>query len=195
MAYYAQKSDYSQSINKRAVQHAIFKSLKVKHLTNLVGLAGPNITEYLILLKSHGIKQAEIYEYDISKLAIQLENYQPVIKSQIKFSDVLHAEPNKQDTLYDLDFCCSINGARMHISKFTDNVVYTLSIRPIGLDETVKQFSKLTDGTLNPEFELVKAVHSPQGKYKCYNLELKTKKYTCYVYKDTVPMLTIQSIS
>jgi len=188
---YSHKTDYTQSINKRAVQASIYEKLKWKKLTKVVGLGGPNITDYLLLLRSYKVKSAEIYEYDISKLTLQLDHYMPIIDSEIKYSDVYHAAANQPNTFYDLDFCCSINNARIHIPKFTKNVCFTLSIRPIGLDKTIKEFAKLVDNTLHPELKLVYSHYDKYSKYKSYVLKTVTKEYQCYIYKDTVPMISI----
>lgn len=187
---YSKKTSYLHSINKRIVQKEIFSNLKKRKLYKVIGLGGPNITDYLSLLHDFKVVQAEIYEYDISKIALQLQNYKPIIESEVIYGDVLYAEPNKSNTFYDLDFCCSIKNAAKHIKKFTNNVCYTLSIRPVGLEKTIKQFSKLVDSTKNPVFTLIKS----NSEYKFYSLKTDTKKYDCYVYRDTTPMLTIYSI-
>lgn len=187
---YSKKTSYLHSTNKRIVQNIIFSKLEKKKLSKIVGLAGPNITNYLSILNDFKVKQAEIYEYDISKIALQLQNYKPIIDNEVIYSDVLYATPNKSNTFYDLDFCCSIKNATKHIQKFTNNVCYTLSIRPVGLEKTIKEFSKLVDSTKNPVFTLIKS----NDEYKSYNLITNTKKYKCYIYRDTSPMLTISSI-
>lgn len=179
-----------QSTNKRIVQKEIFSNLKKRKLSKVIGLGGPNITNYLLLLNSFNVEQAEIYEYDISKLALQLKNYKPVIKSEVLFGDVFYAQPNQSDTFYDLDFCCSIKNARTHVQKFTKNVCYTLSLRPIGFEQTIKEFAKLIDGTKKP---LLTFIESNDG-FKSYRLKTDSKKFMCYVYKDTTPMLTISSL-
>lgn len=188
---YSQKTDYTQSINKRAVQASIYQKVKWNKLHKVVGLGGPNITDYLLLLRSHKVKRAQIYEYDLAQLSIQIDHYMPVIDSEIRYADVYHADPNQSDTFYDLDFCCSINNARIHVQKFKHNVCYTLSIRPIGLEKTIKEFAKLVDNTKDPEFELKHSHCDSSTKYKCYVLNTNTKQYECYIYKDTVPMISI----
>lgn len=191
---YTHKNDYSLSFNKRAVQSLVFRSFKDQKIKKLVGLGGPNIRNYLLFLKSQGIRHAEIYEHDISKMAIQLTNYRPVIESQIRYQDIFHAEANRPDTLYDLDFCCTIRSAANHVHKFTNNVIITLSIRPVGLNKTIKEFAKLVDRTSNPEFYLVDTITNKFGKFKLYKLTTSKHSYNCYVYKDTTPMLTIKSL-
>lgn len=190
----ANKTDYSMSVNKRAVQDAIFSSLTHKY-KKVVGLAGPNITDYLSMMKNRGFKSAEIYENDISQLAIQIDHFKPIIKAQINFGDIMQAKPNEPNTLYDLDFCCSINNAYQHIQKFSDDAtITTLSIRPVGFMHTLLKFSQLIDSESSPRIEFLGSVTHNLGKYRTYCLSIGAKKYQCYLYKDTVPMVTIQSL-
>ncbi len=58
------KLDYSKAYRKKLVQQVVFDDFKERGITKLVGLAGPNITDYLSFVKSKGIKQAEVYERD-----------------------------------------------------------------------------------------------------------------------------------
>jgi hypothetical protein len=190
----ATKTDYSLSVNKRAVQNAIFDSLTHKY-KKVIGLAGPNITDYLQMMKNRGFKSAEIYENDISQLAIQIDHFKPIIKAQINYGDIIQAKPNEPNTLYDLDFCCSINNAYKHIQKFSDDAsITTLSIRPVGFMRTLLKFSQLIDSESSPVIEFLGSVNNNLGKYRTYGLTTGAKKYQCYLYKDTVPMVTIQSI-
>lgn len=186
----SRKTSYLLSINKRIVQREIFSRLEKKKLNKVIGLGGPDLTNYLLLLNKYNVKHAEIYEYDISNLTLQLNTYKPIIDNQVLYGDVLYATPDKSDTFYDLDFCCSIINARNHIKKFKNNVCYTLSIRPVGLEKTIKEFSKLIDGTRKPTLTLIKQ----EKEYKSYSLKTDSKKYLCYIYRDSVPMLTISSI-
>lgn len=192
----AVKTDYTLSKNKRAVQEAIFNLYKKHKFNRVVGLAGPNITEYLQMMKDKGFRHAEIYENNISQLAIQMGHYKPVISSQVVFGDIILANANQENTLYDLDFCCSINTASEHIQKFSsdDAVVTTLSIRPVGFIHTILKYAQLIDRKSSPIIEFLGGVTSHLGKYRTYRLSVNNKKYMCYLYKDSVPMVTIQSI-
>lgn len=188
------KTDYSTSVNKRAVQNAIFNSLSHK-FNKVIGLAGPNITDYLKFMKQNGVKSAEIYEKNISQLAIQMNDFVPVIASKIQFGDIIQAKSHQPKTLYDLDFCCSINNAYQHIQKFSDDAsIITLSIRPVGFMHTLLKFSQLIDSESSPIIEFLGSVEHNLGKYRTYNLTTGAKKYKCYLYKDSVPMVTIQSL-
>jgi hypothetical protein len=190
----ATKTDYSLSVNKRAVQNAIFNLYKRYKFDKVVGLAGPNITDYLELMKQNGFKSAEIYENDISQLAIQMNSFRPVIESKIQFGDIIQAKPNQPHTLYDLDFCCSINTANQHIQKFSDDVaITTLSIRPVGFMHTILKYAELIDSKSSPIIQFLGSVNNHLGKYRTYSLVVGSKKYRCYLYKDSVPMVTIQS--
>lgn len=189
----ATKTDYSMSVNKRAVQNAIFNSFTHK-FNKVIGLAGPNITDYLWFMKQNGVKSAEIYEKDISQLAIQMNDFIPVIDSKIQFGDIIQAKAHEPKTLYDLDFCCSINNASQHIQKFSNDVaVTTLSIRPVGFMRTLLKFSQLIDSKSSPIIEFLGSIDDHLGNYRTYSLTIGSKKYKCYLYKDSVPMVTIQS--
>jgi hypothetical protein len=190
------KTDYSQSKNKRAVQDAIFNLYDGHKFNRVVGLAGPNITDYLQMMNQYGIKTAEIYENDISQLVIQMNRFSPVMKSEIIFSDIIAAKPNQPHTLYDLDFCCSINNATEHIKKFSsdDAVITTLSIRPVGFMHTILKYSELIDRKSSPIIEFLGKTSNHLGKFRAYQLTTGSKKFMCYLYKDSAPMVTIQSI-
>jgi hypothetical protein len=183
------KLSYESSSNKKAVQKKIY--LQYKGIKKVIGLGGPNLTEYLLFLKSMGIKQADIYEFDAEQLLLQINNYVPVINSQIYYGDILRAVPNKTDTLYDLDFCCCILSAKKHIEKFTTNSIITLSIRPYGLEQTIEKFCQYIDSTST---YTVDYHYNHTENYKVYRIDVGKKKYLCYSYRDTTPMITLQSI-
>jgi hypothetical protein len=136
------------------------------------------------MMNQYGIKTAEIYENDISQLAIQMNRFSPVMKSEIIFSDIIAAKPNQPHTLYDLDFCCSINNA----------VITTLSIRPVGFMHTILKYSELIDRKSSPIIEFLGKISNRLGKFRAYQLTTGSKKFMCYLYKDSAPMVTIQSI-
>lgn len=182
------KLDYSTSHNKRIVQHAIFPQYRDK-VSKVIGLAGPNITDYLKYLSQVGIKEAEIYEKNPIQLISQLQDFKPVIPATIHYQDIIKADPDQEDTLYDLDFCNSIQSLEDHVVKFKKNFVLTLAIRPIGLERTLKTFCRLKNHKKH-KLELVK--HLPA--YKQYRLTTGIKNYNCFVYFDTISMLTIQSL-
>ena len=65
----------------------------------------------------------------------------------------------------------------------------TLSIRPIGFEETINKFCKLVSN-LKPKI-LLNVIEDIN--YKLHKISFSNgTSYDCYEYKDTVPMLTIK---
>ena len=183
------KSDYTHSFKKKIVQSIVFSDIKQQGFQKLIGLAGPNITEYLHFAKKQGIKQAEVYEKDFAHMLYQMNSFKPPIKTSVLYQDIYYA-PVYQDVVYDLDFCCTIKNAAHHIKKFKDvTSIITLSIRGVGLIFTIKKFCKIIS-KMKPKINLNIEVTSA---YKKHNICFEGgKSYTLYEYRDTSPMLTIQ---
>ena len=182
------KLDYSKSYRKKIVQQIVFNDLKQRGINKIVGLAGPNITDYLSFVKSKGFKTAEIYEYDAINLMQQLNNFQPVIQTRILYQDIYTA-PLYQDAVYDLDFTCSLLNAKQHIKKFNKNAVVTVSLRPLTLISSLKMFSK-TISKLKSNIRL--NVHKTKD-YVLHLIEWQDgRSYNVYQYADTCQMLTFK---
>lgn len=183
------KSDYTNSLNKKVVQKLIYSEVKQQGFKKLIGLAGPNITDYLTMTKKHGIKQAQVYENSYVNLFHQMNSFNPPIKTTVLYQDIYHA-PVYQDVLYDLDFTCTIKNANKHIKKFKDVFsIITLSLRGVGLMFTIKKFCKIVS-KMKPTISLNVKVTS---SYKKHIIQFGNEKsYTLYQYKDSMSMLTIQ---
>lgn len=181
------KIDYSKAYRKKLVQQIVFDDFKQRGMTKLIGLAGPNITDYLSFVKSKGIKQAEVYERDYVNLIYQMSDFKPPIKTTVKYQDVLQADVY-ENVIYDLDFCCTINNAAPHIKKFKKNAIITLALRKIGLMPTLKKFCKIVSN-LKPEIKLNVELNP---NYKVHLMNLGEESYTVYQYHDTTPMCLIK---
>lgn len=168
------------------MQNIVFNQIKNKSINKLVGLAGPNISDYLSFVKSKGIKRAEIYERDAVNLLYQMRDFSPSIKTTVLYQDI-YAADLYQNTVYDLDFTCCINEAAPHILKFKENSIITISIRPIGFENTIKKFCSLIS-KMTPKVYLNKIVNK---FYKLHTIEWDNESYSLYEYRDTTPMLTI----
>jgi len=132
------KKTYINSSNKHAVREFIIQRFQFE---KVVGLAGPDINEYLVYLESKGCKDFEIYETN-SKVALQqLSKIRSTSKIALICSDILDANPDKENALFDLDFCASVRFLKEHIIKFQKNFIMTFSTR-IGVQETINTFFK-----------------------------------------------------
>lgn len=182
------KSDYTLAKNKKAVQNDIFKRAQKKNFTKVVGLGGPNITQYLQFLKSYGIKQADIYENNRFHILLQISDFKPVITSKVYFEDILNAQENEEYTLYDMDFCCSVATVRDSVKKFKDNSIFTFSIRPFTIESTINEFFKSMRNNAKPKITYNYKVNK---QFKVHKIMWNGNRYFCYIYKDTVPMMTL----
>lgn len=184
------KTDYSKSYKKKLVQQIVFSDMKQRGLSKLVGLAGPNINDYLSFAKEMGIKQAEVYERDPVNLIYQMQDFKPPIKTTVKYQDVYTADVY-QDVLYDLDFCCTIKNAEEHIKKFRNNAIITLALRGVGLIPTLRRFSKILTGYSRP---FIFENFYETEHYKVHRLSLQhiNKNYMVYQYRDTTSMIVIK---
>jgi hypothetical protein len=181
------KTDYTTSHNKKIVQKIIYKRFKKKGIKNLIGLAGPNISNYLSFVKSMGIKMANIYEKNPTQLLLQILDYKFLMRTSVKFEDIFQANPHLKDTVYDLDFDCSILHVKRHIKRFVNNAIITLAIRPVGLELTLKMFSKLVSKHKATILYNVKTTDN----YKLHEIQFPEKTYLCYQYKDKSNMLSL----
>jgi len=132
------KKTYINSSNKHAVREFLIQRFQFE---SVVGLAGPDINEYLAYLESKGCKQFEIYENNSQVALQQLSKIKSKSKIAVICGDILKANPEKENVLFDLDFCASVRFLTDHIAKFKKNFIMTFSYR-IGLQETIDTFFK-----------------------------------------------------
>jgi hypothetical protein len=121
---------------KKAVREFLIEHFKFK---NIVGLAGPDINEYIEWCKAKGYDEFEIFEADPSTMVSQLARLNKKVRMTFTYGDVLKADSSKKDTLYDLDFCASVRHLKQHIAKFKEHFIMTFSTR-IGIQETIDTF-------------------------------------------------------
>lgn len=132
------KKTYINSNNKHAVREFLIQRFQFE---SVVGLAGPDINEYLAYLESKGCKEFEIYENSSQVALQQLSKIRSKSKIALICSDIIKANPNKKNVLFDLDFCASVRTLQEHIAKFKNNFIMTFSTR-IGMQETINTFFK-----------------------------------------------------
>ena len=132
------KKTYLTSSNKHAVREFLIQRFQFE---SIVGLAGPDINEYLAYLESKGCTQFEIYENNSQVALQQLSKIRSKSKIALICSDIIKANPDKENVLFDLDFCASVRFLTDHIAKFKKNFIMTFSYR-IGLQETIDTFFK-----------------------------------------------------
>jgi len=177
------KESYINATNKQAVREFLFSYFKY---TSIIGLAGPNINEYVKWCISKGYKDIEIWENTPNVLMHQMmQSKHPV---RMRFGNILEAEPDRVKTLYDLDYCATVYTLDKHISKFKDNFIMTFSLRA-GAEFTIKEFFKARKERIISYVEKQNPI-----KHTLFTTS-KNGKYIYTPYRDTSSMCCIAKIN
>ena len=176
------KENYINAANKQAVREFLFSFFK---FSSIVGLAGPNINEYIKWCKAKGYKNIEIWENTPEVAIYQLMNIKHPVR--MRFGDILQAEPDRINTLYDLDYCCTVRYMKDHLSKFNDNFIMTFS-RRIKDVETIKTFFKARKERVIAS--ITKSIPFNHTLYKTDN----GSRYIFVNYHDTSNMCCVAKI-
>ena len=123
---------------KKEVRDFLFSFFTDMQLKKIVGLAGPNIEDYINYCKSKGYTDFEIYEKDGITAIHQLSHLSHE-GIQLKFKDIIHANEDQSDALYDLDYCGTVRHLKDHIAKFKDRFIMTFCAR-VPFQETIDTF-------------------------------------------------------
>lgn len=170
---------------KKEVRDFLFSLFTGMQLNKIVGLAGPNIQDYIEFCKSKGFTEFEIYEKDGLTAIHQLTSLND--KVTLKLTDIINANPNEPNVLFDLDYCVTGRYMEPHMAKFLDRFIMTFSIRGVSVKETMDRFFKVRDekviGITHPPYPFLAAeYYTNKGKY----LQLS--------YRDTAPMMCLAKI-
>lgn len=181
------RTSYKDAKKKHLIREFILQRFEFE---KIVGLAGPDIEEYLDYLHKKGAKEFEIYEHNSEILAIQNAKLQDIPFDNVKVinNDILCADSNTPKTFYDLDFCDSVKYLQEHIAKFTDNFIMTFSTR-IGIDYTIKTFFEAKKEII----KYAQEIHD-EFPYTIFTTE-SGNDYLFIRYKDTAPMCCFAKIN
>lgn len=176
------KNTYLNADKKHAVREFLFSYFT---FNSIVGLAGPDINDYIKWCKSKGYDAFEVWEMEPAVLMKQLcEVKYPV---SYKFGNILNANV-VNNTLFDLDYCVSVRYMKEHIKKFTNNFIMTFSTR-IGVKETINKFFKFRGEKIISQYEF----DGPGLQNIVFNTKLG--KYLFITYCDTSAMCCIAKIN
>ena len=154
-------------------------------LYKIVGLAGPQIQDYIDFCKSKGFNEFEIYEMDTITAIHQLSKLND--KVTLKLGDIINAEANLPGTLYDLDYCVTGRYMTQHMAKFKHRFIMTFSVRGVSIKETMDRFFKARD-------EKVIGVDYPRYPFPAVMYYTNKGQYLQLSYKDTSPMMCLAKI-
>jgi hypothetical protein len=176
------KETYLDAEKKHAVREYLFKQFQ---LNSIVGLAGPDINDYIKWCKSKGYNEFEIWEMEPAVVMKQLTEVKYPVS--YKFGNILNTEL-KPNTLFDLDYCVSVRYMKDHLKKFKDNFIMTFSTR-IGVQETIDKFFKFRKEEIISQRDF----KGPGLKNIVFNTNLG--KYLFITYCDTSAMCCFAKIN
>lgn len=171
-----------KSTYKDSHQKAFTRNMIIPRGVNVVGLAGPDTTEYIQFFRERGYKNISIWEKDPQTIVKQIPQ---IFNKGIHYNigDILNA-PFNQNTLYDLDFCCRMETIEPHLQKFQDNFILTVSEMWKDKWASINAFLRIRDERIMKHMELSDNEHL---------ILTNKRKYMIYRYFDTSPMLVIKS--
>jgi hypothetical protein len=179
------KTSYTKAKNKKATREFIFSHYKQP---KIVGLAGPDINEYVDWCKSSGFEVEEIWEKDPRVMMKQLTDIKHDSAMKYRFGNINDTTPNKNDVVYDLDYCGCVKTLYDSVVKFKQNIVMTFALRGVGAEKTIVSFFSKRNEKILTRTNKSKPVN---------HISIKTNQgvYIVVPYFDTTPMLTIARIS
>lgn len=179
------KVSYIKAANKKAVRKFLFSHYKK---SKIVGLAGPDINEYIAWCKSQGFQIDEIWEKDPTVMMKQLTEIRNGSEFKFCFGDINDTVPNKDKTVYDLDYCGCVSTLYSAVLKFKKNAVMTFALRGVGTDTTIETFFKTRK-------EKIQSMVTKQTPLKHISIRTNMGRYIAAPYFDTSPMISIAQIS
>lgn len=182
------KLTYKDSVKKKQVREFLFSLFTNQQLNKIVGLAGPDINDYINFCKSRGYDEFEIYENHLPTAIDQIKFIRTKAKVSLSYGNILNADANRKDVLYDLDYCVTARYMKSHIRKFSSNFIMTFA-RRIDDKETFTAF-------LNGRKESLKSVLTLFSPIKHSILTTEEGNDYYYVeYRDTSNMCCFAKIN
>ena len=135
------KETYTDAFNKHKCREFLFSLFAHKHLNSVIGLAGPDINQYISWCNTKGYNDLELWENTPEVMFNQLRAIRSASKVAFKYGDILKTDSNRSNVLYDLDYCVTIKFMKDHLKKFKSNFIMTFSLR-FSESETIKKFFK-----------------------------------------------------
>jgi hypothetical protein len=188
------KLNYNARVTeKRRVRDFLFSLF---HYSKIVGLAGPNINEYIEWCISKGFYDITLYENKIKEAIVALTRITPknlkILTGGFHIMDIGKA-PKQPFTVYDMDYCGIITSFKEDVQRMKKCTIMTFSRRdPKGTDKSedyvARQFFQIRGEKVIKEW---RATHFNQ-KYIYY--KTKKGKYIYTNYFDTACMCCIAKI-
>jgi hypothetical protein len=182
------KNTYEKAYNKKAVREHIFKQFENMYFDQIVGLAGPDIKDYVKFCNDRGFNNIEIWENNPKVMVHQLAS-PPEKAVRYMFGNILDTKAPTHTTLFDLDYCVSIRYMKEHLQKFQNKFIMTFSTR-IGIKETINSFFKFRKEAIVKQYD----VRGPGKRNIIFETTAFGSQYLFITYHDTSAMCCFAKI-
>ena len=123
------KLSYKDASNKKAVREFLFSLFAQQQLNKIVGLAGPDVHDYISFCKSKGYDEFEIFENHVPTIFDQIKYFRTQAKVSLTYGNILNTDADRSNVLYDLDYCVTARYMHSHLRKFQKNFIMTFARR------------------------------------------------------------------
>ena len=182
------KITYKDASNKKKARDFLFSLFTQQQLNKIVGLAGPDVLDYIAFCKSKGYTEFEIFENHIPTVLEQIKYFRTQGKVRLTYGDILNTDANRNDVLFDLDYCVTARYMYSHLKKFNKNFIMTFA-RRITDKETFDAFFKAKGETLKSVLTLFTPL-----KHSILTTE-EGNEYYYVEYRDTSNMCCFAKIN
>jgi hypothetical protein len=182
------KLSYKDASNKKAVREFLFSLFAQQQLNKIVGLAGPDVPDYIKFCESNGYTEFEIYENHIPTIFDQIKFLRTKAKVSLTYGNILNADTNRENVLFDLDYCVTVRYMHDHLKKFNKNFIMTFA-RRITDEETFNSFFKAKGEKLKSVLTLFNPI-----RHSILSTE-EGNKYYYVEYYDTSAMCCFAKIN
>lgn len=182
------KISYNHAFNKKKARDFLFSLFTQQQLNKIVGLAGPDVPDYIEFCKSKGYTEFEIFENHIPTVLEQIKYFRTQAKVKLTYGNILDTNADRDDVLFDLDYCVTARHAHQHLKKFKNNFIMTFA-RRIKDEETFNAFFKARGEQLKSVLTLFTPL-----KHSILTTE-EGNKYYYVEYRDTSNMCCFAKIN
>jgi hypothetical protein len=182
------KITYKDASNKKKARDFLFSLFTQQQLNKIVGLAGPDVPDYIAFCRSKGYTEFEIFENHIPTVLEQIKYFRTQGKVHLTYGDILNTDANRNDVLFDLDYCVTARYMYSHLKKFNKNFIMTFA-RRITDKETFDAFFKAKGETLKSVLTLFTPL-----KHSILTTE-EGNEYYYVEYRDTSNMCCFAKIN
>lgn len=156
--------------------------------TQVHGLAGPDILNYVSFLNDRGFSNENIFIYENDSRIADLQQHKLLFPEMQgvnwKYADIFTA-PVQDNCIYDIDSMLQMGSIEHLVRKFKTNFMFTVTTRGMSLSKSKELFFKWR------KEEILLEVPSLISKKRGDIIKTNLGSYRVMRYRDTCPMMSI----